>query len=306
MTPPALTTKRLFTPVIATRPTFWANALWVKPLKIGEMTEEAMSARRPFPIRLRSTEVLTISPTARMSAVVSVMMTRTTMAIDTMPARVNVGRPKANGVGNATMGPLPTPEKSAIPMIAETTVPMMIENSIDSREIAGMFARLSTITTSSVNPASAMFWTEPYVGSFELLPIAQFAATGIRLSPIVVITVPVTTGGKNLMIRAKNGVISKPMAAEAITAPNAAGSPPPWVTIAVSVATLAKDVPCTSGSWDPNHGTPIDCSRVARPPMNRQLATSRPSWAGGTPAAPPMISGGAMMPPYMVRTCWAP
>lgn len=24
------------------------------------------------------------------------------------------------------------------------------------------------------------------------------------------------------------------------------------------------------------------------------------------PAAAPMISGGAMMPPYMVRTCWKP
>ena len=181
MTPPALTTKRLLTPVIATSPTFCANALWVKPLKIGEMIEEPMSARRPFPIRLRSTEVLTTSPTARMSAVVSVMMTRTTMAIEMMPARVNVGRPKANGVGNATMGPLPTPEKSAIPTIAETTVPMTIENSTDSREIAGMFARLSTITTSKRESGQRdVLDIEPYVGSFELSPIAQFAATGIR------------------------------------------------------------------------------------------------------------------------------
>ena len=65
------------------------------------------------------------------------------------------------------------------------------------------------------------------------------------------------------------------MAAEAITAPKTAGSPPPWVTIAISVATLAKDVPCTSGSCEPNHGTPTDCRIVARPPTNRQLATKQ-------------------------------
>src|SRR5262245_42820570 len=258
ITPPAVTTKRLLTPVIATRPTFWAKALWVNPLKIGETIEEPMSARRPLPIRFRSTGVLTISPTARMSAVVSVRITSTTIVIDRTPAKVKVGSPNANGAGNATIGPFPTPEKLAMPTIAAATVPTTIANSTDSREIAGMLARLSTITTSKVKPASAMFCTEPYVGSFELLPIAQLAATGSRLRPIVVITVPVTTGGKNRMIRAKNGVITKPMAAEAITEPKAAGSPPPWVTIAVSVATLANDVPCTSGSWEPNQGTPTD------------------------------------------------
>lgn len=139
-----------------------------------------------------------------------------------------------------------------------------------------------------------------------LPPIDQLAATGIRLSPIVVITVPVTTGGKNRITRANTGVINNPMSAETMTEPKAAGSPSPWVTMAVIVATVANDVPCTSGSWDPNHGTPTDCRIVASPPMNRQQATSSPSCSAGTPAAPPMMSGGAMMPPYMVRTCWAP
>ena len=39
---------------------------------------------------------------------------------------------------------------------------------------------------------------------------------------MVVMTTPVTTGGKNLMMRAKNGAIRKPMAADAITAPKTA------------------------------------------------------------------------------------
>lgn len=101
-------------------------------------------------------------------------------------------------------------------------------------------------------------------------------------------------------------MIARPIAAEAMTDPNAAGRPPPCVTIATKVATLANDVPWTRGSCDPNHGMPTDCRMVARPPMNKQLATSTPSWAAGTPAAPPTIRGGAMMPPYIVSTCWAP
>ena len=57
-----------------------------EPLNIGEMALETMSARRPSPIRLRSTWVLTISPTARMSAVVSVRVTRITMDMEMMAA----------------------------------------------------------------------------------------------------------------------------------------------------------------------------------------------------------------------------
>ena len=68
--------------------------------------------------------------------------------------------PKANGVGKATIGPLPTPEKSAMPMNAAMTVPMTMENRMDSREIAGTLARLRTIHE-QVNPASPMFATEP-------------------------------------------------------------------------------------------------------------------------------------------------
>ena len=113
--------------------------------------------------------------------------------------------------------------------------------------------------------------------------MAQLAATGINDSPIVVITTPVTTGGKKRMIRAKNGVINKPISAEPITEPNTAAIPPPWVAIATRVATLANEVPWTSGSCDPNHGMPTDWRMVARPPMNRQQATSRPSCGAGTP-----------------------
>src|SRR5690606_24754654 len=76
--------------------------------------------------------------------------------------------------------------------------------------------------------------------------------------------------------------------------------------MAIMVATPENDTPWTSGSWDPNSGMPRVCSSVARPPMNRQAVMSSPSSSGGRPAASPMIRGTAMMPPYMVRTCWKP
>ena len=136
--------------------------------------------------------------------------------------------------------------------------------------------------------------------------MAQSAVTGKSETPMIVITTPVTTGGKNLSSLAKNGAMMMPMAPEASTAPNTAGMPPPPLRMAIMVATPEKEVPWTSGSWAPKNGTPRVCRMVARPPMNRQLATSTPISAVSMPAAPPITSGGAMMPPYMVSTCWKP
>ncbi|CPU65192.1 Uncharacterised protein [Mycobacteroides abscessus] len=51
---------------------------------------------------------------------------------------------------------------------------------------------------------------------------------------------------------------------------------------------------------------PTVCRIVARPPMKRDAATSIPISAPVRPAALPTMSGGAMMPPYIVSTCWNP
>ena len=48
--------------------------------------------------------------------------------------------------------------------------------------------------------------------------MAQLAATGISVRPMVVMTVPVTTGGKNRMILENTGAISSPIAQTAMTA----------------------------------------------------------------------------------------
>ena len=151
-----------------------------------------------------------------------------------------------------------------------------------------------------------MFWADPNVSADGLPPMAHIAATGSSVSPMVVITTPVTTGGKKRMIVANSGAIANPISEATMTAPNTAGRPPPPSTIATMVATPANETPCTSGSWEPNHFTPRVCSRVARPPMNRHAVINAPISVGDSPAAGPMINGGAMMPPYMVSTCWRP
>ncbi|MOA29872.1 hypothetical protein D3C78_1509140 [compost metagenome] len=61
---------------------------------------------------------------------------------------------------------------------------------------------------------------------------------------------PVTRGGKNLVIRENTGVISNPINEAAITAPRIDWNPPspPLLTIATMVATPENDTPCTSGN----------------------------------------------------------
>ena len=102
ITPLAATTNRLLIPVIATSPTFWAKALAEKELsRPPETAVDRQSARRPATTVLPSAGRSTTSPTARMSAVVSVMITSMTMVMETIAAMLNCGAPKWNGVETA-------------------------------------------------------------------------------------------------------------------------------------------------------------------------------------------------------------
>ncbi len=216
--------------------------------------------------------------------------------------------PKWKGVGKPNIGPWVTLEKSAMPRNTAITVPITIASRIDSREMVALPILLSSNTSTRVNAARPMFGMLPKSAARLLPPMAQRAATGIRVRPMVVITIPVTSGGKNLVIRENTGVISKPIKDAAITAPSIAGIPPApsLPTIATMVATPAKDTPCTSGNWQPKNGNPRVCNSVAKPPANSEAAISRPISAGDNPAAWPTINGTATMPPYMVSTCCRP
>src|SRR5689334_8358818 len=180
---------------------------------------DSMSARKPLPRRFESTLVPMISPTARISAEVSTRVTMITMHIDRIAAKWKVGMPKWNGAGKPNIGPWVTDEKSAMPRNTAMTVPMTIARRIDKREMVALPILLNSNTSTSVIAARPMFAMLPKSGAWLLPPMAQRAATGISVKPIVVITMPVTSGGKNLVILENTGVISKPINDAAITAP---------------------------------------------------------------------------------------
>ena len=120
-----------------------------------------MSARSPAAMRLESTLVSTICPTARMSAVVSVRITRTTIVMEMMAAMLKVGRPRWKGMGSSKMAPWPTEEKSALPMTIAATVPTIMASRIESRDIVLLPSLLNSSTTARVNAASMMLETLP-------------------------------------------------------------------------------------------------------------------------------------------------
>ncbi|MCY1291084.1 hypothetical protein D9M68_497100 [compost metagenome] len=137
-----------------------------------------------------------------------------------------------------------------MPKNTAVTVPMIIARRIDRREMLALPSLLSSSTVARVKAARLTLATLPNSGDWLLPPIAQRAATGIRVRPMVVITMPVTSGGKNLVIRENTGVINRPISEAAMTAPSTAGIPPAPLLpmMAIMVATPAKDTPCTRGS----------------------------------------------------------
>src|SRR3546814_18960811 len=96
---------------------------------------------------------------------------------------------------------------------------------------------------SRVMPARPIFATLPKSGAWELPPMAQCAATGIRDKHMMVMTDPVTSGGKNLMIFEKTGVMTKQAREEAMKAPNTHFRMQPETPQATMVATMANDKP---------------------------------------------------------------
>ncbi|MCY1219711.1 hypothetical protein D9M72_316970 [compost metagenome] len=184
-------------------------------------------------------------------------------------------------------------------------VPITIESRIESLEIEALPSLLSSKTMTSVTAASCMLAVLPKSGAALLPPMAQNAATGISVRPMVVMTMPVTSDGKKRVTRENIGVIRRPISEAAMTAPRMAGMPP-LPEIAIIVATPENETPCTSGRRLPKKGRPIVCRMVARPPAKSDAVTSRPTSAEFKPAAWPRIKGTATMPPYMVKTCCRP
>ena len=90
-------------------------------------------------------------------------------------------------------------------------------------------------------------------------PAIQFTPTGIRLIPVAVITVPVTTGGKSLTIRPTKGASKMVMSPATMMAPNMPSSPTSGLlTITSMGGTAANVTPIIMGKRIPNFQNPAD------------------------------------------------
>jgi hypothetical protein len=120
-------------PVTATSPTFWAKALTEKPLNTPASVVESMSACRPPVTSRRSSRLSTTSPMARMSAVVSVMITSITMNMEMIAPTAKVGAPNSNGVVSWNSAASPSREKLVAPNGIATRVPSTSPSRIATR-----------------------------------------------------------------------------------------------------------------------------------------------------------------------------
>ena len=161
MPPPAATTNRLRTLVIATRPMFCAKALHMKPLKSGLTALPRVSARRPPSMVLSSAGRPTILPSASMSAVDSVMQTSITMHMETMAATSNCGAPKWNGVGKPTRSASLIAPKSVMPTGIAISVPATSPSRIAICWRKPRSSLRSARTITRVRAAMAMLVVDP-------------------------------------------------------------------------------------------------------------------------------------------------
>ncbi len=153
-----------------------------------------------------------------MSPVVSVMITSATMHIDTMDATSKTGKPKWNGVDTPTQSASPTLVHDVMPIGIATTVPMTMPSRMDTRASAGGANRSISTMRTSTPAASATF----FIGADPSSPppvLTQPAATLISVNPMMVITVPVTSAGKNLRSLANTGASTIMKMPDAITEP---------------------------------------------------------------------------------------
>ena len=145
-------------------PTFCANALIGKPLKIGASAVAPVSARRPAAMRFLSTSVPRISPTASRSAVVSAMITSITMHIEMITPSWNCGAPKKNGCGNSKIDPRPTALQLTRPMTVAISVPATRPSSTAIRDQKPGANRAMAKVMISVRTASSRLVAEPKFG----------------------------------------------------------------------------------------------------------------------------------------------
>ena len=158
----------------------------------------AQPVRDPLPVGRSPTT----TPMARMSAVVSVMITSITMIIETMAATWKVGIPKWNGVETATTGPCTHGGEVGHAQDRRDHGAGDEASRIDSREMVALPSLREDEHEHEGEGGEPDVLGGPEVSADGLPPMAHIAATGSSEIPMTVITEPVTTGGKNRMMLA--------------------------------------------------------------------------------------------------------
>ena len=129
-------------------------------------------------------------------------------------------------------------------------------------------------------------------------------------TPMTRMIVPVTTGGKKRSRRLTKGAISTVTMPAPMMAPKIMRAPStPGLALAIDTIgpTAAKVTPIITGSFTPNHWVaPSDCRIEAMPHTNRSAEIRNATSCGSSFSARPTISGTAMAPAYMTRTCCRP
>lgn len=116
--------------------------------------------------------------------------------------------------------------------------------------------------------------------------------------PIVVMSVPVTSGRKYRNNRLNIGAMAIANTPDTMTAPYTAGNPAPVEAIAMIGPTDAKVTPMTTGSRIPKPPTPMHCGSVARPHANRTRA-GPPHRRVADPAAGKPVHAGRSASPIL-------
>jgi hypothetical protein len=187
-----------------------------------------------------------------MSAVDSVYVTIMTMHIVMIAAAANLGWPKWKKCGRPTHSASETLLKSTRPMNHATTVPT---TTLIKAAICPTKPRKNRLTTRIVritNPASAMRPTLPtYLSPCASSPRINVMPAPASDRPMMQITVPATSGGKNRSTMENGLAIIRPKMPEMRIAPYTYGrplAPPYWLAMMIIGFSTVKVAPATTAT----------------------------------------------------------
>ena len=141
-----------------------------------------------------------------------------TTIIETIAATPNLGMPKKNGVVTPNQDDSATAEKVANPVAQATSVPATSPIRTATVAMNPRNTRWMTTISASVPRAKARLRQSSGCGS-AAPPTASAAATGSSARPMIVMTDPVTTGGKNRISSPNTGAIRNVNSPATITDP---------------------------------------------------------------------------------------